>query len=96
MLLEMAGYLGAVIYYDLLMSLDFERYGMMGVIILVHDALMFVYVFTYPKYQGRSGDVSVLWGGIRGCHALLYLILPGTFRDGKFLVWLIFLMLLGM
>ena len=45
--LEIAGYFGAVIYY-VLMSLDFEKYGMMGVI-------------------------GVLWGGIRGCDALLYL-----------------------
>ena len=69
--LEIAGYLGAVIYY-VLMSLDFEKYGMMGVIISFM-MFMFVYVFTYPKVQGRSGNAGVLWGGIRGCDALLYL-----------------------
>lgn len=48
-LLEMAGYLGAVLYYASLL-LDFERYGMMAVLLgLV--LLMFVYVFTYPKYE---------------------------------------------
>ena len=47
--LEIAGYLGAVIYY-VLMSLDFEKYGMMGVIISFM-MFMFVYVFTYPKFK---------------------------------------------
>lgn len=46
--LEIAGYLSAVIYYVLIM-LDFEKYGMMGVIISFM-LFMFIYVFTYPKY----------------------------------------------
>ena len=41
--LEIAGYFGAVIYY-VLMSLDFEKYGMMGVII---SFMMFMFVCTY-------------------------------------------------
>ena len=47
--LEIAGYVGAVIYY-VLMTLDFEKYGMMGVIISFM-IFMFVYVFTYPKFK---------------------------------------------
>lgn len=50
--LEIAGYLGAVIYY-VLMSLDFEKYGMMGVIISFM-MFMFVYVFTYPKFKAEQ------------------------------------------
>ena len=69
--LEIAGYLGAVIYY-VLMSLDFEKYGMMGVIISFM-MFMFVYGIHLSQVQGRSGNAGVLWGGIRGCDALLYL-----------------------
>lgn len=48
-LLELAGYLGTILYYASLL-LGFERYGMMAVLLgLV--LLMFVYVFTYPKYE---------------------------------------------
>ncbi len=70
--LEIAGYLGAVIYY-VLMSLDFEKYGMMGVIHVVHDLFMFVYVFTYPKFKADQVMPAFFRGGIRGCDALLYL-----------------------
>lgn len=48
-LLELAGYLGAVMYYGMVF-LDFEKYGMMAVILSL-VLLMFVYVFLYPKYQ---------------------------------------------
>ena len=46
-LLEITGYVGAVIYY-IAMAADYEKYGMMG-LILALILLLFVYVFTYPK-----------------------------------------------
>ena len=59
--LEIAGYFGTVIYY-VLMSLDFEKYGMMGVIISFM-MFMFVYVFTYPKFKADkvSGSYAVVY-----------------------------------
>ena len=69
-LLELAGYLGTILYYASLI-LGFERYGMMAVLLgLV--LLMFVYVFTYPKYECGSGDVSIFWNRLCGSHAFLY------------------------
>ena len=62
--LEIAGYLGAVIYYVLIM-LDFEKYGMMGVIISFM-LFMFIYVFT-------AGNAGFLWCCLCGCDAFLYL-----------------------
>ena len=50
-LLELAGYLGAILFYGMLL-LDFEKYGMMAVIVSL-ILMMFVYVFTYPKYRQR-------------------------------------------
>ena len=77
-LLEMAGYLGAVLYYASLL-LDFERYGMMAVLLgLV--LLMFVYVFTYPKYEADQ-VMSAFFG-------IVYVAVMLSFI---FIVWLIFL-----
>ena len=58
-MLEIAGYLCAVLYYCA-MLLDFERYGMMA-LILGLVILMFVYVFAYPKYE--AGEVMPAFFG---------------------------------
>ena len=67
-LLELAGYLGAILYYASLL-LGFERYGMMAVLLgLV--LLMFVYVFTYPKYTWRDLCGCDSWTGSGICSDL--------------------------
>lgn len=86
--LEIAGYLGAVIYY-VLMSLDFEKYGMMGVIISFM-MLMFVYVFTYPKFKAEQ-VMPAFFGVVYVAVMLSFIYLTRNLPDGKFLVWLIFL-----
>ena len=86
--LEIAGYLGAVIYY-VLMSLDFEKYGMMGVIISFM-MFMFVYVFTYPKFKAEQvmpAFFAVVYVGVM----LSYVYQTRMLDGGKFHVWLIFL-----
>ena len=69
--LEIAGYLGAVIYY-VLMAADFEKYGMMGVII-AFMIFMFVYVFTLSPFSCRAGNACIFRRGICGSDAFLYL-----------------------
>ena len=86
--LEIAGYLGAVIYY-VLMSLDFEKYGMMGVIISFM-LFMFVYVFTYPKFKADQ-VMPTFFGVVYVAVMLSFIYLTRNLPDGKFLVWLIFL-----
>mgnify|MGYP000799796466 CR=1 FL=1 len=87
-LLEMAGYLGAVLYYASLL-LDFERYGMMAVLLgLV--LLMFVYVFTYPKYEADQ-VMSAFFGIVYVAVMLSFIFLTRNLEGGKFIVWLIFL-----
>lgn len=86
--LEIAGYLGAVIYY-VLMSLDFEKYGMMGVIISFM-LFMFVYVFTYPKFKADQ-VMPAFFGVVYVAVMLSFIYLTRNLPDGKFLVWLIFL-----
>ena len=86
--LEIAGYFGAVIYY-VLRSLDFEKYGMMGVIISFM-MFMFVYVFTYPKFKADQ-VMPAFFGVVYVAVMLSFIYLTRNLPDGKFLVWLIFL-----
>ena len=86
--LEIAGYLGAVIYY-VLMMIDFEKYGMMGVI-LAFMIFMFVYVFTYPRFTAEQ-VMPAFFGVVYVAVMLSFIYLTRNLPDGKFLVWLIFL-----
>ena len=86
--LAVTGYAGAVLYYVALL-LGFEKYGMMAVIgslILI----MFVYVFTYPKYHAEQ-IMATFFSVIYVSVMLSFIYLTRNLPDGKFLVWLIFL-----
>lgn len=87
-LLETAGYLGILLYYGAAV-IDFDRYGMMAVILSL-VLLMFVYVFTYPKYQ--AGQVAAAFLGVAYVAVMLsFILLTRNLEDGKYIVWLIFL-----
>lgn len=86
--LEIVGYLGAVIYY-VLMAADFEKYGMMGVII-AFMIFMFVYVFNYPRFHAEQ-VMPAFFGVVYVAVMLSFIYLTRNLPDGKFLVWLIFL-----
>lgn len=87
-ILEIAGYLCAVLYYCA-MLLDFERYGMMA-LILGLVILMFVYVFAYPKFE--AGEVmSAFFGVIYVAVMLSFIYLTRGLDGGVYHVWLIFI-----
>lgn len=86
--LELAGYLGAILYYGA-MLLGFERYGMMAVLLAL-VLIMFVYVFTYPKYQANQ-IMAAFFGVVYVAVMLSFIFLTRNLPNGKFLVWLIFL-----
>lgn len=86
-LLELAGYLGAAFYYGMVL-LDFEKYGTMTVILTL-VLLMFVYVFTYPKYQANQ-VMSAFFGLVYVAVMLSFILLTRNLENGKILVWLIF------
>ena len=65
-LLEIVGYLGAVLYYISLL-LGFESYGLMAVLVSL-ILVMFVYVFISRK----SGNGSVFWCGLCGSDAVIH------------------------
>lgn len=86
--LEIAGYLAALLYYAAV-YLDFDRYGMMAVIFAL-ILVMFVYVFTYPKFRAEQ-IMAAYFGVIYVAVMLSFIYLTRDLSDGKFLVWLIFL-----
>ena len=51
-LLAVVGYLGMILHY-ILLSLGYSEYAMMNLIIVL-IAMMFVYVFSYPKYHAEQ------------------------------------------
>lgn len=87
-ILELAGYLGAVLYYGA-MILDFERYGTMAILFAL-VLIMFVYVFTYPKFKADQ-IMAAFFGIVYVAVMLSFVFLTRNLPNGKFLVWLIFL-----
>lgn len=87
-LLEIVGYLGAVLYYISLL-LGFESYGLMAVLVSL-ILVMFVYVFTYPKYHANQ-VMAAFFGVVYVVVMLSFILMTRNLPDGKFIVWLIFL-----
>lgn len=86
--LELVGYLGAVLYY-IAMKADFGNYGTMAIIISM-ILILFVYVFGYPKYHAEQ-VMAAFFGVVYVAVMLSFTYLTRSLPDGKFLVWLIFL-----
>lgn len=86
--LELVGYLGAVLYY-IAMKADFGNYGTMAIIISM-VLILFVYVFGYPKYHAEQ-VMAAFFGVVYVAVMLSFIYLTRSLPDGKFLVWLIFL-----
>ncbi len=86
--LELVGYLGAVLYY-IAMKADFGNYGTMAIIIGM-ILILFVYVFGYPKYHAEQ-VMAAFFGVVYVAVMLSFIYLTRSLPDGKFLVWLIFL-----
>ena len=86
--LELVGYLGAVLYH-IAMKADFGNYGTMAIIISM-ILILFVYVFGYPKYHAEQ-VMAAFFGVVYVAVMLSFIYLTRSLPDGKFLVWLIFL-----
>ena len=87
-LLAVVGYLGVILHY-ILLSLGYSEYTMMNLIIVL-IAMMFVYVFSYPKYHAEQ-IMAAFFGIIYVAVMLSYVYQTRNVQDGAFLVWLIFL-----
>lgn len=87
-LLELAGYLGTILFYLSLTTQDI-MYQMLA-IVLAMILILFVYVFTYPKFNANQ-VMPALFGIIYVSILLSYVYQTRMLEGGKFHVWLIFL-----
>ncbi len=86
--LEIAGYMGAALYYGAAMA-DFEKFGAMAIIAAL-VLIMCVYVFSYPRFTANQ-MMAAYFGFIYVAVMLSFVLLTRNLPDGKFLVWLVFL-----
>lgn len=87
--LEMAGYIGTVLYYLTLLWEPLHSYSMMAVLFAL-VLIMSVYVFSYPKYQAEQ-VMATLFGVIYVAVMLSYIFKTRNLEGGAWLVGLIFL-----
>ena len=81
-LLAVVGYLGVILHY-ILLSLGYSEYTMMNLIIVL-IAMMFVYVFSYPKYHAEQ-VMAAFFGVVYVGVMLSYIYQTRMIRDGAFL-----------
>lgn len=87
-LLELTGYLSVVLYYGAV-YLDFQRYGMAALICGL-ILMLFVYVFTYPRYCA-SQVMTAFFGVVYVAVMLSFIyLIRETEVSGRYLVWLVF------
>ena len=86
--LELVGYLGAVLYY-IAMKADFGNYGTMAIIISM-ILILFVYVFGYPKYHAEQ-VMAAFFGFFYVAVMLSYVYQIRTLERGLYLAFLVFL-----
>lgn len=87
-LLAGIGFAGVLSYYILLVT-GLSAYSMIDLIFIL-VALMFVYVFTYPRYKAEQ-VMAAFFGVVYVAVMLSYIFLTREMQDGAYLVWLIFL-----
>lgn len=87
--LEIAGYLGIVLYYGLM----YFQVNISGELLILAALIliMCVYVFTYPKYEAKQ-IMAALFGLVYVGVMLSFIYRTRMFdEEGKYLVWLIFI-----
>lgn len=87
-LLSIAGFAGAVVYYATL-YFGHPLFYLLGITV-AFLLVMFVYVFSYPKYKAEQ-ITACLYGMVYLAVMLGFIYLTRCLESGKILVWLIFL-----
>lgn len=87
--LECVGFLGILAYYLVVFFGETTHFFMVTVILFLM-ALMFVYVFTFPKYQA-SDIMATYFSFIYAPIMLSFIYLTRQLPDGIYLVWMIFI-----
>ena len=87
--LEIAGYIGTVLYYLSLLWVKTDKFSMM-ILLFTLVLIMCVYVFTYPKYRAEQ-IMAALFGVVYVAVMLSYIYKTRALEGGAWLVGLIFL-----
>ena len=87
--LEIAGYVGTVLYYLSLLWMKTDKFSMM-ILLFTLVLIMCVYVFTYPKYRAEQ-IMAALFGVVYVAVMLSYIYKTRALEGGAWLVGLIFL-----
>lgn len=87
--LECVGFMGILAYYLVVFFGKTSHYFVVMVILFLM-ALMFVYVFTFPKYQA-SDIMATYFSFIYAPIMLSFIYLTRQLPDGIYLVWMIFI-----
>lgn len=87
--LETAGVLGIVIYYAALYFAKTET-AMVFTLILTFMAIMFVYVFTFPRFRSET-VMATFFSVIYAPVLLSFIYLTRNLKLGVYVVWLIFI-----
>ena len=83
-----AGYLAAIVYYGLLLTVHMEYMTMLSILFLI--LVMAVYVFTFPAYRAEQ-VMTVFFGFFYVAVMLSFVYQTRMLADGGVVVWLIFL-----
>ncbi|HKM22836.1 MAG TPA: phosphatidate cytidylyltransferase [Lachnospiraceae bacterium] len=86
---EVVGLIGVVVYYAILVSPVNELYLLLTLITLL-ITLMFVYVFTFPKYHARQ-LMAAFYGIVYAPVLMSFIYLTRMLPHGEYIVWLIFI-----
>lgn len=87
--LEGIGTIGIIAYYGIVVFTDSSAAQMLS-ILFVMIAIMFVYVFTFPKYQA-SQVMSAFFSFVYAPVMLSYIYQTRVLEYGIYLVWMIFI-----
>lgn len=88
-LLEIFGALGVLGYYGVRYFANTETYIMLTITLTI-VGILFVYVFTFPKYHANQ-VMAAIFSFIYGPIMLAYLYLTRNLEKGVYIVWLIFI-----
>lgn len=88
-LLEIFGAMGVLGYYGVRYFADTETYIMLTIGLTV-VAILFVYVFTFPKYHANQ-IMAAIFSFVYAPIMLAYLYLTRNLERGIYIVWLIFI-----
>lgn len=87
--LETVGYLGIISYYAVVIFTDSSDLQFLCILFML-IAYMFVYVFTFPKYQA-SQIMSGFFGFVYAPVMFSFIYMTRELSNGIYIVWMIFI-----